>query len=334
MKKLLFLFTITSLFSCKQKENPQPTFSLIGKTDKIENGQYVYLHDLVNNSTLDSAKIVNNEFEFHTQLKQTPVFGIIHNKKRNLFREIWLEDQPMTFNDFGADFNNAVVKGSKTDSLATRLSHKNAGLEKAEIIKNFKNFVKNHPNSILSAEILYSYGNKWGKNFNQKVYDNFSEETKNSLFGKKVSERIKNDKSPGLGEHVPEISLPNPNGKIETLNENKGKYTLVEFWASSCKPCRISNPEMVKTYKKYHKKGFNIFAVSLDTNKNSWEKAIEKDHLPWKQVSELKPRGKAETDYGIKGIPDNFLIDINGKVIARGLEPETLDKILSKLLNP
>jgi thiol-disulfide isomerase/thioredoxin len=123
------------------------------------------------------------------------------------------------------------------------------------------------------------------------------------------------------------------NGDSLKLSEIKGKTILLEFWSSWCSPCRKENPNLVKTYKKFKPKGFEIFAVSLDEDKNSWLKAIEKDRLNWKHVSDLKGDGnEASLIYGINGIPDNFLIAENGEIIGRDLRGEELDKKLTEVL--
>ena len=128
--------------------------------------------------------------------------------------------------------------------------------------------------------------------------------------------------------------MKDTNGKARKLSDFNGKVVLLEFWASNCVPCRQENPNLVKTYEKYRPKGFEIFAVSQDITKTSWLKAIEKDKLPWLQVSDLKGRdNSASLIYGINAIPDNFLIDQNGIIIARYLRGEKLNDKLDELLN-
>ena len=120
---------------------------------------------------------------------------------------------------------------------------------------------------------------------------------------------------------------------LKKLSELKGKVILLEFWASWCGPCRQENPNLVKTYKNFKPKGFEIFAVSLDENKESWLRAIEKDNLNWEHVSDLKgDRNEASLIYGVNGIPDNFLIAENGEIIGRNLRGDKLNRILKEIL--
>ena len=123
------------------------------------------------------------------------------------------------------------------------------------------------------------------------------------------------------------------NGNVRKLSDLKGKIILLEFWAAWCGPCRKENPALVKTYNKFNEKGFEIFAVSLDEYKGMWFRAIERDHLPWIHVSDLKGvKNEANLIYGVKRIPDNFLISKSGEIIGRDLRGEELTQKLHELL--
>jgi thiol-disulfide isomerase/thioredoxin len=137
-----------------------------------------------------------------------------------------------------------------------------------------------------------------------------------------------------IGSPAPEIAYQTPAGETLTLSSLKGKYILIDFWASWCGPCRRENPTVVRIYNKYKEKGFEILGVSLDNNKDSWVKAIEKDELTWKHVSELKQwQSSVVPEYGIKGIPLTVLVDKEGNIIAKNLRGESLEAKLAEIFN-
>lgn len=136
----------------------------------------------------------------------------------------------------------------------------------------------------------------------------------------------------GTGAIAPEISLPDPDGKTQSLSSLRGKIVLVDFWAGWCAPCRRENPNLVKAYNKYHSKGFEIFQISLDKTKPEWVAAIKQDGLNWIHVSDLKYWGSpVARQYGIESIPANYLLDKDGKIIGSNLRGADLEAELDKL---
>ena len=134
------------------------------------------------------------------------------------------------------------------------------------------------------------------------------------------------------GAMAPEINLATPAGPTLALSSLRGKYVLIDFWASWCGPCRRENPNVVKTYATYKDKGFEIFGVSLDQNREAWLKAIEADKLVWKHVSDLQYWNSAGAQaYQVNSIPQTFLVNPEGRIIAKGLRGVALDNYLAKL---
>ncbi len=139
-------------------------------------------------------------------------------------------------------------------------------------------------------------------------------------------------KRTALGEKATDIALPAPNGSLIKLSSSEGKYVLLDFWASWCKPCRDENPGMVQTYWKYKYAGFEIFQVSLDKNRESWVSTIQNDHLPWINVSDLKYWDSPVVPlYGIQGIPFNLLLNPKGVIIAKNLRGTELGNKLKEI---
>lgn len=138
----------------------------------------------------------------------------------------------------------------------------------------------------------------------------------------------------GIGQLAPDITLSNPEGKEITLSSLRGKVVLVDFWASWCGPCRKEMPNVVKAYAKFKSKGFEIYGVSLDQEKDRWLEAIAKDGITWPQVSDLKQwQSEVVPLYSIQSIPYTILLDKEGKILAKNLRGEDLEKKLAEVLN-
>lgn len=138
---------------------------------------------------------------------------------------------------------------------------------------------------------------------------------------------------PSVGETVSEISLPDVNGKVQKLSDLKGKVVLIDFWASWCGPCRKSNKEMRSLYSKYRDKGFEIYSISLDTEKSDWKTAINEDGTTWKHVIEKAGPAALSTKWKIEYIPSTFLLDKEGKLVAVDPSKDKIESFLKRNLS-
>lgn len=165
--------------------------------------------------------------------------------------------------------------------------------------------------------------------YSDKIKSSFNENGAVTEFLKKMAGL----KAVQVGQPAPEFTINGIDGKPVKVSDFKGKYVLLDFWASWCMPCRQENPNLVKAYNEYKDKNFTVFGISLDKDPTEWKKAIANDHLTWTHGSELKDfEGAAVRLYQIEAIPSSFLLDPNGIIIAKNLRGEQLDAFLNKTL--
>jgi thiol-disulfide isomerase/thioredoxin len=206
----------------------------------------------------------------------------------------------------------------------------------AEISALKISFINDNPNSSFSVMLLSELVSKKGITASEAndLIANLSPKVSALDITKDLEKSLSEMKKSDIGGIAPNFSAPSPNGTIVSLQDALGTYTIIDFWASWCRPCRAENPNVVRVYNKYHDKGLNIISVSLDKagQKSRWIKAIADDKMDWHHVSNLKswqePIAKM---YGVRSIPATFLLDESGKIIGKNLRGAALESKIASL---
>ncbi|MRT94710.1 TlpA disulfide reductase family protein [Ancylomarina sp. 16SWW S1-10-2] len=347
MKKILItLMAMATLFSCSQiKDN-----CIIKGQFSSGDGEVVVLpyQKVQSKQEYDSlsfnAKIKDGKFEL--QLDAEKVSRQIRIKMGKEYISYTVFSEPGVINlkvKDGKLIGSGSTLNDEYHQLLSELNYeaynklkynKNPNSEEKKTIDNYIsklwNLSKEYPKSIPLTQLFYE--KYWGADVKtlDKIINSFSEEIRESYYLKEMLIRKENMERVAIGKQAPIFSLTSVNGEEIALDRYKGKYLLVDFWASWCGPCRAGIPNLKEIYKDYKSKGLEILSVSTDADEKAWLKAVDQEQMPWSQVRDTKSISNA---YNITYIPMIFLIDPNGKIIDKGLHGEAIRNRVEELIS-
>jgi len=306
--------------------------------------------DLLNGNTgapEASTKLVNGKFNFTGKLAN-PEFKLISVGGQQPYITLFIGNSNVTVTAQSGQLENAVVKGSKSHDEFAEFTRSikpyeqlfnNQGKAEPAMITSattaLDKFIKAYPKSFITPLAIYRHHQlNMDIEYMEKAYDALAPDVKVSAIGNYIAQQISDNKRNPIGKPLADFSQADTAGVPVKLSSLRGKYVLVDFWASWCGPCRQENPNLVNMYNKYKDKNFTVLGVSLDKSKEPWLKAIQMDGLTWTHVSDLQGwQNVVAQQFQIYSIPQSFLLDPQGNVIAKNLRGPALEHKLNILFN-
>ena len=359
MKTKLQIILALLMVSCNSNDNG---FTITGLTSNLPDSTKIYLTDSSESKIRDSSFVIKNQFQFKGSVDSLTQLTI-HTKGYSEYKILWVDNAKITFDATKSNLRNGHVSGShfqevnsqyldldrlwrkridslniiirttdKNDSISIKkisLKKDNAELSKHNAIKEF---MMSNPDFYLGTFYITFLMFDQPKQLTEELFNALSERSKSNMWGKSIRVYLEKSVDLKIGDKIIDFTLPDISGNQISLSSFRGKYLLLEFWASWCGPCRQENPNLLNAYRIYNPKGFEILGITLDERKDVWQSTIKSDTLIWTTVSDLRGNmGEVPLTYKANYIPKNFLIDREGKIIGidiRGLLlEERLDSI-------
>lgn len=358
-----FLFVMLfSIMACKTKKEG---FTIDGTITGADNA-WVLLKKRQETQiiTVDSIQVKDGKFAFNGKVEMPEIY-FLKIADRDGSVPFFVENAPLLMTIYADSLDKSVIKGSATHDVFVGYQKKESSyglvmeelygkymqanemkdsiavksIEKAyDSVQNAQNsftkdFILQNGKSVVAAYLAISNAYAYSLEDLQTVNKAMDASIAGSDYVKQLADREKLLSKLLPGMPAPDFTMNDSTGNAIALSSFKGKVVLVDFWASWCSPCRAENPNVVKAFKKYSPKGFTVFGVSLDTDRQKWIAAIAKDQLTWTHVSDLVGwKNAAAKQYGVMSIPANFLLDKEGKIIGSNLRGADLDKKLEEVL--
>jgi peroxiredoxin len=280
------------------------------------------------------AKIKNEKLVFEGVSKNKVAQYIIQTEimdEQFEYKYFWADDTITFIEGKKGELDKAKIVGSRTNQIAEEIPENNDQFDAAYQNK-IKEFILKYPDNVLSAYIIAVYKRTWKKSFVVELFNLLDNSIRATIYGKQIQAYIDRNIEIEIGSDFADINLPDTSGVYKKLSDYKGNYILLDFWGSWCGPCIRDNVQLVELYKTYYAKGFRVYAVGAENSMKQWKNGIKKGNLPWTNVSDISGgNGEVFDVYGIFQYPSNFLINPEGKIIAKNVRGEALKETLSKI---
>lgn len=313
---------------------------------------------------VNSVEIKEGGFQMNGEVASPKMFSLIFGEGAEDRMHLFLENSKVNIQGKSINDEDKVVSGSKSHSNYIAFADKDgrfndelkshygvwrtleeedeAGRDSLNAIINeldsiredfVRNYVSEMNESVVAAYALYINSYRFELEDLKKFYEQFSEDVKSSEYGVIINDKVMALTNTQIGKSAPLFTMKDTTGAPVNLEQFKGKYVLIDFWASWCGPCRAENPNVVKAYNEFHDKGLEILGVSLDSDKDKWLAAIVKDGLTWHQVSDVNGWDCEPVKiYAVSSIPHSVLVDPDGIIVAKNLRGEQLHQKLAELM--